>query len=322
MGSGHSGSVSRFHMTAQDIINECGKDCRVECLQVLVTGATASIGMESARVLACAGAQVHLLGRNEVKLRSVIENINNELKQQKQVSGGSVHGVVCDLNSLASVKQFCQKFMQESTPLNVLVLNAGIFNTKFAQTIDGLEQEMGVNHIGHAYLTQLLMPRLISSAPSRIIVVSSELHSGAKMLKYQVFDHMSSIANDAKQSWGLISAYQQSKLANVLFARALAVRYKDKQVTSYSLHPGVFHTESTSGISLGRLFKMFHKTKTIPEAAATTIYCALYPGLECETGRYFVDSSVTDRADKWNDDDLSTFWDWTEKVILERTAKL
>ena len=322
MGTGNSSSVSRFHLTAQDIIDGCGTDCHIECMHVLVTGATASIGMETARVLACAGAQVYLLGRNEVKLQAAIKNIKNELEQQESSSGGSVNGFVCDLNSLASIQQFGQKFSKECYPLNVLVLNAGIFNTKFVQTINGLEQEMGVNHIGHAYLTQLLMPKLIAGAPSRVVVVSSELHTGAKMLNYQMFDHMSSTVNDAKKSWGLISAYQQSKLANVLFTRALASRYKDKKITSYSLHPGIFHTESTSGLSIGRFFKMIHKTKTIPEAAATTVYCAVYLGLESESGRYFVDSSVTDRADKWTDDDVNTFWEWTEKIIRERTATL
>jgi hypothetical protein len=97
---------------------------------------------------------------------------------------------------------------------------------------------------------------------------------------------------------------------------------KDKQITSFSLHPGIFHTETTSGLSLANFIKMLHKTKTIPEAAATTVYCTIKPGLESETGRYFADSTVTDQADKWKEDDIKTFWEWTEKIIQERTANL
>ncbi|CAF4814738.1 unnamed protein product, partial [Rotaria sp. Silwood2] len=164
---------------------------------------------------------------------------NKEL--QEKSSNGSVQGVICDLNSLASIKQFAEKFTKENTPLNVLVLNAGICNYNFAQTVDGLEQVMGVNHIGHAYLTQLLMPTLIANAPSRVVIVSSDLHAGPP-LNYQALDHMNSTENNAKKGWGIMRSYQQSKLANMLFARALASRYNDKKITAYSLHPGVIDT--------------------------------------------------------------------------------
>jgi NAD(P)-dependent dehydrogenase (short-subunit alcohol dehydrogenase family) len=323
MGTGSSNRVSRFRMTAQDIINECGGNSLLKPLNILVTGATSGIGVETARVLACAGANVYAMGRDEAKLQDVVRNINNELEQQQQRTGGSVQGVICDLNSLASVKRFAQQFLQDNKPLNVLILNAGISNYKFAQTIDGLEQVMGVNHIGHAYLTQLLMPKLIANAPSRIVVVSSSFHAGPP-LNYQALDHMSSTINNAKKDWGMMSSYQQSKLANVLFARALASRYKDKQVTAYSLHPGVINTNLASDIPFSRFFKMFlpYKKKSVEQGTATTVYCALNPGLEHESGQYFDDSTLTDLAGKWPDDDVNTLWKWTEKIIRERTANL
>jgi NAD(P)-dependent dehydrogenase (short-subunit alcohol dehydrogenase family) len=319
MGSSDSRSVSRFHMTAQDIVDECGENSKAKQLQILVTGATSGIGIETGRVLALAGAKVYLMGRSETKLQEVIENINKDLQQKP--SGGSVQGVLCDLNSLASIKQFAEKFIKEKTPLNILILNAGIFNFNFAQTVDGLEQVMGVNHIGHAYLTQLLMPILIDNAPSRIIVVSSDLHAGPP-LNYQALEHMSSTASNAKKDWGMMRSYQQSKLANVLFARALASRYNDKQITAYSLHPGVINTNLTANVPLSGVFKMFFKKKTLSQGAATTVYCALKPDLEKETGRHFDDSTVTDLADKWTDNDINTFWEWTEKIIQERTVNL
>ncbi|CAF2716468.1 unnamed protein product [Rotaria sp. Silwood2] len=311
---------SRFRMTAQDIVNECGENSGVNRMHILVTGATSGIGMETSRVLACAGAKVYLMGRDEAKLQGVIRNINNELQQQS--SSGPVQGFICDLNSLASVKQFAQQFLEANIPLNILILNAGVFNFNFAQTVDGLEQIIGVNHFGHAYLTQLLMPTLINNAPSRIVIVSSKFHAGPP-LNYQALAHMSSVGNKAKNGWGMISSYQQSKLANLLFARALASRYKDKQVTAYSLHPGLIDTNLTSNIPLASVAKiLLPNKKSIAEGAATTVYCALKPGLENETGRYFDDSTVTNVADKWTDNDINTFWEWTEKIIQERTAHL
>ncbi|CAF2507552.1 unnamed protein product [Rotaria sp. Silwood2] len=320
MGTGNSRSNSRFYLTTQDIINECGLGNQMANLHVLVTGATSGIGLETGRALACAGANVYLMGRNEEKLQGVLQNINNEL-QQRQQSIGYVQGLICDLNSLVSVKQCAEKFISENKPLNVLILNAGMVNFSYARTIDGLEQLIGVNHIAQAYLTQLLMPTLIANAPSRIVIVSSLFHVDSP-LNYQALDHINSTKTDAKNSWSVKSSYQQSKLANVLFARAIASRYKDKQITAYSLHPGVIDTNLDAKIPFSSLFKIFYKKKTVDQGAATTVYCALKPGLENETGRYFDDSTVTNIADKWTDDDLDTFWEWTEKVIQERTANL
>ncbi|CAF1130387.1 unnamed protein product [Adineta steineri] len=319
MGSSDSRSQSRYNMTAQDVINECGENSKVKQSHILVTGATSGIGIETGRVLALAGAKVYLMGRSEIKLQQVIENINKELQQK--ATSGSVQGVFCDLNSLTSIKKCAEKFISENTPLNILILNAGIFNYNFTQTIDGLEQVMGVNHIGHAYLTQLLMPTLIANAPSRIVILSSELHAGPP-LNYQALDHMSSTETNAKKDFGMIRSYQQSKLANMLFARALTSHYKDEQITAYSLHPGVIATNITSKVPCASFFTKFIKKKSLEQGAATTVFCALKPGLENESGRFFNDSTVTDLADKWTDNDINIFWEWTEKIIRQRTANL
>jgi NAD(P)-dependent dehydrogenase (short-subunit alcohol dehydrogenase family) len=319
MGSGGSCSESRFSLTAENIVEECGANSKVKNSHILVTGATSGIGIDTARVLALAGAKVYLMGRSETKLKEVLDTINKVL--QEKPSGGSVEGVLCDLNSLASVKQFAEKFTRERKPLNILILNAGIWNYNFAQTVDGLEQDIGVNHIAHAYLTQLLMPTLLNNAPARIVVVSSDSHAGPP-LNYEALDRMSSTAPNAKKGWGTIRSYQQSKLANVLYARALASRYNDQQITAYSLHPGIIGTNLGSDIPLLGRVKKFIKKKTPSQGAATTVYCALKPGLEKENGQYFDDSTVTNIADKRTDDEINTMWEWTEKVIRERTRNL
>ena len=165
MGSSSSCTASRFHLTAQDIVKGCGAAGQLKHLHILVTGASSGIGIETGRVLASNGAKVYMMGRSEGKLNEVIQDLNQQLQQQG--STGSFQGVICDLNSLASIKRFAESFVRNNAPLNILVLNAGIINYNFAQTVDGLEQAMGVNHIGQAYLTQLLLPKLQASAPSR-----------------------------------------------------------------------------------------------------------------------------------------------------------
>ena len=321
MGNRAAHSASRFHLTANDIVKECSNGTLVESRHILVTGATSGIGVETSRALACAGANVYLMGRDEAKLNNVTQAIQEELRSQQPSAGGSVRGVLCDLNSLASVKKFAQDFVSESAPLNVLILNAGIMPFHFGQTVDGLEQTIGVNHIAHAYLTQLLMPKLLANAPARIVVVASKLHIGPAM-NYDALNRMSSTVTNAKKGWSIFRSYQQSKLANVLFARGLASRFRDQQITAYSLHPGVIKTNLGGQIPLGGEVKTFLTNKTVAEGAATTVYCALKPNLEGDTGRYFDDSAVTNHADKWSDADINAFWDWTEKVIRERTANL
>ena len=116
--------------------------------------------------------------------------------------------------------------------------NAGLMNYDHAKTVHGLEQMIGVNYIDHAYLTKLLMPMLISNASSRIVLLASGLHSGLS-LDYQMLDRWNSTGKDEKKGWSIMRGYQQSKLANVLFARAVASHYGKKQIMAYSVHPEI-----------------------------------------------------------------------------------
>jgi len=307
-----SGSPSRFHLTGEDIINECKSSVNFNEKSVLITGGTNGIGLETCRVLACAGANVYALGRDQSKLENVVKTIQNELKEK--TSNGSIQGYICDLNSFQSIKEFADKFEQDRCQVNILILNAGITNFNYVKTIDELEQTIGVNHIGQAYLTKLLLPNLIANCPSRIVVVSSDLHAGPP-LNYPMLDQWNS---GMKNGWHIARSYQQSKLANVLFARALASRFQSQQITAYSLHPGVIKTNLGSGIPLLGLAKSFLKTKTMSEGVATSIFCAIKTDLENETGKYFADSTVQNDADKWTEQDLEQFWNWTEKIIQDK----
>lgn len=317
MGSGSS--ASRASLTATDIVNECSKQVSISSLNILVTGATSGIGLESARVLALAGAQVYAMGRSETKLQEVLQSISKQLEQS--TNGGSIKPALCDLNSLQSIKTFAEKFVSSRTPMNILLLNAGLLNYNFEQTVDGLEQVIGVNHIGHAYLTKLLMPTLIANAPSRVVIVSSKIHDGPPF-DYAQFERMSTVDSKASKGWGMMRSYQQSKLANLLFARGLASKYKENKIYAYSLHPGIIATNLASRMPLSGVISRIIKNKTVEQGAATNVYCCIAPNLESETGRYFDNSTVTNMADKWSEDDVQKFWQWTEKFIEERTSKL
>jgi len=305
-------STSRYHLTGEDIIKECQDSVHFNEKYILVTGGTNGIGLETSRVLANAGANVYVLGRDEKRLDAVLKTIQTEMEEKK--SNGSIQGFICDLNSLKSIKEFADKFEKNQHRLNVLILNAGVMNYNYAKTTDGFEQTIGVNHIGQAYLTKLLLPNLISNSPSRIVVVSSDLHSGPS-LNYEMLDQWN---NDSKKGWGMLRSYQQSKLANILFARALASRYQSKQITAYSLHPGVIKTNLTHDIPLSGVVSKIMRTKTVGQGAATSIYCAVKSDLENQTGKYFSDSTVQNHADKWTEQDLEQFWNWTEKKIQEK----
>lgn len=137
-----------------------------------------------------------------------------------------------DLASLDSVREFSQKFHQIETRLDILICNAGIMATSKGLTKDGFEMQLGVNHIGHFLLTNLLLDMLKANAPSRIIVVSSSLHKIGKIYKDDLM---------SERSYWRWLAYGQSKLANVLFVRELAKKLKDTGVTVNCLHPGNFH---------------------------------------------------------------------------------
>jgi NAD(P)-dependent dehydrogenase (short-subunit alcohol dehydrogenase family) len=131
-----------------------------------------------------------------------------------------------DLASLESVRSFAAAYTARFTRLDVLVENAGVMTQKRQRTADGLDMNFGVNHVGHFLLTELLLPLLKASAPSRIVVVSSNMHSYERI----DFDDIA-----MEKSWSV--SYSRSKLANLLFVRALAKRLDGTKVVVNGLHP-------------------------------------------------------------------------------------
>jgi NAD(P)-dependent dehydrogenase (short-subunit alcohol dehydrogenase family) len=170
---------------------------------ILITGANSGIGKATATALAEMGAHVVMMSRNMEKGEKARQEVIRISKNNQ------VDLMQCDLASMASIRKFARGFLDNYQRLDVLINNAGIFVDRRMETTDGFEYQIGVNHLGHFLLTQLLLNLLKKSSPARIINVSSGAHFGGKI----DFSDL-----QMRRSYSGWKAYAQSKLANILFA--------------------------------------------------------------------------------------------------------
>ena len=197
---------------------------------VIVTGANTGIGKATVLDLAKRGGKIYLACRSEEKGIAAL----NEIKEA--TGNENLHFLALDLTSLDSVREFSKKFHELETRLDILINNAGLLSP-LERTKEGFEINMGVNHLGHFLLTNLLLDLLKVSAPSRIVVVSSDLHRVGNIDKENF--------NSDKSFAGSVRAYGNSKLANILFTRKLSKMLQGTGVTVNSLCPGAVNTEAT-----------------------------------------------------------------------------
>jgi NAD(P)-dependent dehydrogenase (short-subunit alcohol dehydrogenase family) len=197
----------------------------------LVTGATGGLGYETALALARAGAEVLVTGRNAEKGRAAIEGI------KRAVPSAKVRFAMLDLASLTSIRAFAASMLANGRPLDLLINNAGVMDLPTRRlTEDGFELQFGTNHLSHFALTGLLLPLLRKAQAPRVVNVSSLAHRGGKI------DFSNLQAERKYNSW---AAYQQSKLANLLFTFELQ-RRSDAYgwgLMSNAAHPGYARTE-------------------------------------------------------------------------------
>ena len=192
---------------------------------ILITGANAGIGKETAVALATMGADVVMACRSRAKGEEAMAEVRARSGSDRVELGD------LDLASLASVRTFAGDFLAAHDRLDVLVNNAGGITDRWTATADGFEQMFGVNHLGHFLLTDLLRDRLVESAPARVVVVSSVAH------RYAIggirFDDLQS-----ERRFSSFPVYGRSKLANLLFTVELADRLAPHGVTVNAVHPG------------------------------------------------------------------------------------
>lgn len=244
----------------------------------IVTGSNTGIGKETARGLAERGAKVVMACRDVQKAEAARDDI------AKTTGRDDLEIMALDLGSKASIRAFAERFRGRHDRLDVLVNNAGLWPTSRSTTKDGLETTFGVNHVGTHLLTMELLPLLKKSAPSRVVVLSSGIHYRGKIdwddLQFE------------KRKYGATAAYAQSKLANILFTKALARRLEGTGVTVNAVHPGVVATELARDYPkiLVKLFGLFLLT---PEkGAACSLHVATAPELAGVTGEYFEKSKI------------------------------
>ncbi|MCU1487419.1 MAG: short-chain dehydrogenase [Actinomycetia bacterium] len=248
----------------------------------VVTGANSGIGLETARGLARAGFHVVLLCRNQGRAEAAKADID------ASVDGASTDIVLADLGQQADVRRAAAELEARLERLDVLVDNAGLTVRSRERTAEGHDQMLAVNHLGPFLLTNLLLPLLHRSAPSRIVVVASEAH---KFRKLKVDD-----LEAERRGYGVLGLprYGETKLMNILFVRELAKRLEGTGVTVNAVHPGAVNTALgappafLSGIA-GRFMK------TPEQGAFTSLVVATDPDLAGVNGGYFIDGK---RAEK------------------------
>jgi NAD(P)-dependent dehydrogenase (short-subunit alcohol dehydrogenase family) len=241
----------------------------------LITGGNSGIGMETALGLANTGATVVVVGRDRVRGEAAIAEI------RAKSGNGSVDLMLADLSSQESIHQLAKDFKDTYQRLHVLISNAGVFLSKRTVTVDGIETTFAVNHLAPFLLTNLLLDVLEASAPARIVNVTS---SG---------ERSGTINFDDLQGEGKYSgfrAYNQSKLAMILFTYELARRLEGTGVSANCVHPGVVVTNLGRGSSgsFGHLLRLLRPFFSSPEKGAeTSIYLASSPEVEGVSGKYF-----------------------------------
>ena len=244
---------------------------------VLITGASSGIGLATAVALAQQGARLFLAGRSAERHRDVLA--------QTRAAGAQVTHLELDLGELSSVRACAERFLALDQPLHVLLNNAGLAGSH-GLTVDGFERTFGVNHLGHFLLTELLLERLRSSAPSRIVNVSSKAHYDPRQIDW------AALRKPTRTTTGF-PEYGVSKLCNVLHAKHLAVRLAGSGVTTYALHPGVIASDVWRHVPWGVRHLMLLFMRSTQQGAAASVYCASSERAAAETGLYYDDSKPT-----------------------------
>lgn len=271
----------------------------------LVTGSTSGLGLETVRVLAQRGARIFAAGRSKEKVLSAL---------------GRMPGVFipleCELSEPSSVRACISEVLREGAKLDGIIANAGVMAPPTLELTHGYERQFFTNHIGHFLLLTGLLEQLAPQA--RIVIVSSGAHTMAPKAGIE-FDNLA-----GQRSYAPWTAYGQSKLANLLFAKQLAKRLKAQgsTVTANALHPGVILSGLQRNMPAIQRFGMAIAApiglKTTAQGAATQVYLATRPELAGVSGEYFADCNVAQPSPQGRDAALAErLWAESEQIVAQ-----
>ena len=273
---------------------------------ILITGATNGIGKAAAIKFAESAKSIAFTYRNE----ELAEDLKNEM--QKINPNLSINSFFCDFSVQDSIRECADKIKNDLKAIDLLINNAGVVNTEYSETIDGIENTFAVNHLGYFLFTNLLLDLVKKESESRIINVSSAAHHFVKGMQWDDINYK----DDFKMG---LKAYGQSKLGNILFTKQLAKKLQKDGVSVNAIHPGGVNTSlgNQNNSLLGRVLKMILKPffRSPLKGANTIIYLAEIDGLSI-TGAYWVDGRVakTSHYSK-NEAEAEKLWRLSEKLV-------
>src|SRR3984957_8303749 len=260
--------------------------------RILVTGASAGLGVETARSLAAHGAKVVGAARDLNKTKAATEQV----RKDAAANGGSFELVELDLANLKSVRACADRLLAKGERFDVVIANAGGMATPIGLTADGFETQFGTNHLGHFVLINRIASLIRDGG--RLINLSSAGHRYANAnLEDPNFEHT---------PYEPFTAYGRSKTANILFALAFDRRHRNRGIRAAAVHPGVIHTELARHVDAGQIEKIIEQRnrqlaaegkepfqwKTIPQGAATSVWAGVVAAAEGIGGRYCEDCHV------------------------------
>jgi NAD(P)-dependent dehydrogenase (short-subunit alcohol dehydrogenase family) len=275
----------------------------MEGKNILITGATAGIGLAAVEALAGKGAKVLGISRDPEKCLLVAEKV------RQKTGNPDVFYLSANLASLAQVRQAAEDVLSRLPKIDILINNVGAIFYKRGETVDGFERTFALNHLSNFLFTNLLLDRILQSAPARIINVSSS----AQFRGVIEFDDL-----QAKRKYRIMKAYGQSKLANMLFTYELDRRLEGKNVTVNAMHPGLVKTDiATNKNFLVRTVQRFilRNSRSPAKGAETIVYLASSPEVEGVSGKFFIDKKAVKSASaSYNVEDASRLWSISESL--------
>lgn len=272
---------------------------------VMITGPTEGIGRATAFALAERGARLHLLCRNPKKADALRAEL---LSRYGEIC---VELYLADLGNFAEVRRAAGAFIDRDEPLDVLINNAGVINTRRILLDNGQEQMFAVNHLGHFLLTTLLLDRLKQAAQGRVVVVASDAYRFCRRIR---FDDL-----QWHKGFSTFPTYGHSKLANILFARELAERLEGTRVTANALHPGGVRSQlgAQNTWVAGRVLALVKPfLRTAEKGAETSVYLATSDEVRATSGEYFYDCKPKKTTPSARDrEQARRLWEVSERIV-------